>query len=244
MSYIKLIPNHFGIKMLENVARGGGKSVRLPSDDLEFELLKAYVAHFPKKKEGRLPKKFQHPGSDTYIVHTESDDEKLIGGTGNEVYRFYGRIKTKKLNQIISKHPHAKVLVDLGNGLNKRIPIRIFKKLLQIKFIIFERDYEFCMPDEHESESMNAIWETLPEPLKDYVYSINQLLYVLTIENAYNRAVENFMLAKFYLLVGQEKTLKIMYHDGKCEKMKLDDFLEKYGINTDVDFDRIWNKRL
>jgi hypothetical protein len=233
--------------MLENVARGSGKSVTLPSDGLEYELLKAYVANFPKKKEGNLPKKFQHAGSDTFVIHAETNENKPVRTLGpqdpNEVYRFFGRIKRKKLNQIITKHPYAKVLVDLGNGLNKRVPIRIFKKLLQIKFIIFERDYEFCSPDEHESESMNVVWEAPPEIIKEYIYSINQLLYVLTVESSYDKAVENFLLSKFFLLVGQEKTLKIMYQNGKCEKMKLDAFLTEYGINVDVNFNRIWDKQ-
>jgi len=225
---IKLIPTVFGRKILTNIARNtvGGY---LPGKKLEVELLEAYQQHLPDKKN--RPKKFQHPSSDTFIIYSDIDENG-----SKELYRFKGKIKRRKLNKIISKYPKAFVLVDLGNGLSKRIPVKIFKKLIKIKFIIFERDYEFCLPDEFENESMNVIWETLPDKLKDYIYSVNELLYTLTIENAYTKAIENFMMVKFYLLVGEEKVLKILYHDGKCEEIRLQDFLKKFKIDTSVNF--------
>jgi hypothetical protein len=231
MSYIKIVPNYIGLQILENIAHKSIDNVFFPSGKLKCELLEAYHEHLPDKK--KLPQKFQHPAADTFVIYRQINND--FHGS-REIYRFKGRIRRKKLNKIITKFPNASVLVDLGNGLTKMIPIKIFKQLIQIKFIIFERDYEFCMPDEYEHESMNAIWGSLPGRLKDYIYSINQLIYTLTIENSYNKAIENFMLAKFYLLVGEEKNLKILYHDGKPEKIKLEDFLDKYNINTSVDF--------
>lgn len=228
MSTVQLVPNIFGERILENIMRNTPGKSSLPSKKLEAELLEAYQANLPKKKN--LPKKFQHPASETYIIYDDRNDGI------KELFRFKGKIKRRKINKIISKYPKAFVLVDLGNGLSKRIPIKTFKKLLKIKFIIFERDYEFCLPDEFEHESMNVIWESLPDKLKDYIYSINELLYTLTIENAYNKAIENFMMVKFYLLVGEEKIMKILYHDGKVERINLKDFLEKYKLDTNINF--------
>jgi len=229
MGYVRLIPTVFGEQILRNIDANSVGTVSIPSKKLGVELMEEYKRNLPSKKN--LPKKFQHPASDTYIIYSDIDDEN-----SKELYRFKGKIKRRKLNKIISKYPKAFVLVDLGNGLYKKIPIKTFKKLTKIKFIIFERDYEFCLPDEFEHESMNAIWETLPDKLKDYIYSVNELLYVLTLENAYNKAIENFMMVKFYLLVGEEKVLKILYHDDTCEKITLENFMDKYKIDINVNF--------
>lgn len=200
------------------------KEARLPSLSLNDRLHEEYKKNKPGRKN--KPDDFQHPKGCTIVIFGHRDIELM---------RFVGKISKKKVNKLASRYPDAVVQVDLGNGLSKTIPIKTFKKLIKIKFVILDRDFEFCSPDEF-GDSMSADWLSLPDKVSDHIYSVNQLIHVLVMEAAYHKAMEHLTYAKFYLLIDQENTMSILYHSGKTESMSMEDFVDKYDLDFEPKF--------
>jgi hypothetical protein len=234
MTGIKLVPTRLGRKILARIERSDienesvfSKKIRKKFDDsrLKHKLKEAYEKSKPGNKH--LPNTFQHPKASSIVIYDENS---------KEIYKANGKIRKKVLIKICSKHPKAKVLVDLGNGLYKKIPIKSFKKLIKIKFMQFERDYEFFGLDEFSRESMNGIWVTPPEAVTDNIHSINQMLRVFVIEESFDKANDVYLSARFYHLTGVDKVCKILYYSGAVEEVKYVDFLKKYNLDITMDF--------
>jgi len=198
----------------------GKKQVSLGKKDhpkLEKFLKKQFKKNMPKV----MPKSFQHHLGAAMVIYDE---------TAKEIFRCVGEIPKNRLKKIIQKHPNASVLIDLGSGIYKQIPIKSFKRLIKIQFIVFEREYEFFGIDGYEPESKSGDW-FVPESQVDYIYSINQLLKLFIIEEAFDRANQLYVSARFYDLTGVEKTCKVLYKNGKVGKFKYKKFLEEYKLN-------------
>lgn len=200
------------------------KSQKQAEKRFKRALENAYEENKPSGKH--LPDKFQYPKSISIIVR----DEK-----SKEIKRVKGTIRKKLLNKLCARHPNATVLVDLGNGVFKSIPIKTFKKLCKIKFILFERDYEFCSIDDND-DSFDANWYHLPGPLQDHIYSINQMLRVFISEEAFDTAISAYLMAKFYTYTGVEKTCHIMYRGGKIESVNYDTLLRSFNLDFEMNF--------
>lgn len=225
---IKLVANKTGRKMIERTsgrsynpsAKPATKVAKKHKLSLEEELNKAYEDNKPRT----LPEDYQHPKGKTFVIYDE---------TATEIFRCVGTIPAKKLKKINSRYPKAVVMVDLGQNLFQMVPLKMFKKLTKIKFIIFERDYEFFGVDDDEQFSKAGEWFT-PNAIIDYVYSINQLLKMFVIEEAFDRANAVYLSARFYDLTDCTKTCKIMYRSGRVEQMKYTDFVETYMLNLSL----------
>jgi hypothetical protein len=225
---IKLVANKTGRKMIERAsgtsynpsAKPVTKIEKKRKLSLEEELIKAYEDNKPRN----LPEDYQHPKGKTFVIYDE---------TATEIFRCVGSIPAKKLKKLNSRYPKAVVMVDLGKNLFQMVPLKTFKKLTKIKFISFEREYEFFGLDEDERFSKAGEWFT-PNAIIDSIYSINQLLKMFVIEEAFDRANSVYLSARFYDLTGCTKVCKIMYRSGRVEEMKYHDFVEKYMLNLSL----------
>lgn len=202
----------------QKVVRPSDKMAKSTKEQLEKELNKAYKRNMPDK----LPEDYQHPKGSTMVIYDEH---------ANEIFRTIGSIPKKRLNRLASRHPQAQVLVDVGRGIFKMIPIKTFKKLTKIKFVLFQREYEFFGIDDDERFSKSGDWFT-PNAVIDYVYSINQLLRLFIIEEAFDRANAVYLSARFYDLTGSEKVCKILYNSGRVEEVEFGDFLKRYDLSS------------
>lgn len=231
---MRLIPTKRGKKIIERLKKrnkfGKSRDIKLSKSKVEGELLASYKRMRPKI----VPKGFQHPHGKPIVIFDENN---------TQIFRCLGKIPKKTLNKIVSRHPNATVLIDLDNGLYKQLPIKTFKKMTNIKFILFQRDYEFFGVDEFEPWSKSGEWYTPPEAISDTIYSINHLMKVLIIEEAFDKANEVFLSAKFYHLTGVDKMFKILYHNGDVEEIGYDDFINKYKLNVSMGLFEKKNKK-
>jgi len=220
----KIIPKKLGkklIKMLKDSKSKKSKKIddiKIEKKDNRQSLFDKLMKDYKKYKPSIKSEKFQSPNANTFIIYDENS---------NEIYRHRGTIPKKKLNKIASRYSDATVMVDLGRGLYKRISISVFKKLTQIKYIQFERDYEFLTPDGYEPDGFN--WY-VPPVVIDHIYSINQLLKVLLLEDAFDKANDVYLSAKFYLLSGIDKKCKILFKNKQTRKLKYKKFLKEFEL--------------
>jgi hypothetical protein len=209
-------------KMIKNKLLGylNKKKNKIENEKVESEVKRAYKKYTPK-----LPsKRFQHSSGTSITIFNEKSEA---------IYRHLGAMPKKKVNKIASRHPKATVMIDLGQGLFKQISIKTFKKLTKIKYVLFERSYEFFGIDGYEPESKSGDWFA-PEAVIDHVYSMNQLIKLFVFEEAFDRANKVYLSGRFYDLTGAEKVCKVLYDSNRVVSMSLKKFLETYGLVIDT----------
>lgn len=187
---------------------------------LQIELNDAYTANIPSK----ICEKFQHPKTSKIRVY---DKSKMI-------YCFNGKIYKKKLRKLCARHPKATVMIDLGNGLFKSIGIKTFKKLIKIKFMLFETTYELCGVDDNDEDMICPSWWAPSTKLTEKIYSINHLLQVFTLEESHDKSVQKFLSSGLFTLSSSDRVCKILYKTGGVKVMEYKDFLKKYGLDMKI----------
>ena len=212
---VRIIPTELGRQMIAYLKYMNDDN-KMPPSDLKLEVMQAFTTHKPNK----MPNDFQHRKADALVIY---DDKNT------EVYRKIGNIPKKILNKLASRHPKATVMTSLGNGLFKSIPIKQYKKLVKIKFILFERSFEFLSHEFPDELLVLDEWFDM-ESIFEYIYSINHLLMLLTTEEAFDKANQIFLTAKFFRLTSIEKTYKILYRNDSIKEFTYEEFLDKYKL--------------
>jgi hypothetical protein len=218
----RLVPTKRGKEMIKKLHKS--KGLRKFGTEKPEDLAQSLEHDFKKFLPKHPPQKFQHPQGSIFVIYDEGS---------NEIFRCQGTIPKKRLNKIASRHPEATILVDVGCGIFKQVAIKTFKKLIKIKYIQFQREYEFFGIDEFEPQSKSGDWFA-PDAVIDHVYSINQLLKLFIIEEAFDKANAVYLSARFYDLTGVEKVCKILYNSGQVEVVKYKKFLEDYSLNIEM----------
>ncbi len=212
----RLIPTNKGRKLIRNVVDKNPHLYAMEKNKLlHSDLEIAYDKFKPKNKR----KKFQNNNKNSLIIYDNN----------SKIYTKKGSIPNNILTKLYTKHPKANVLVDLGNGLFKSIPINVYKKLTKIKFIILHREYEFLL---HMAEYMSEDEWIDSEPVISNIYSINELLKIIAMEESFDLANSHYLSAKFYSLVSVDKTFKILYKNNKVKEMSYSDFIHKYKLDN------------
>src|SRR5690606_38236639 len=117
----RIVPNKRGKEIIRRLRKDKSVkkiSVKFEDGNASKEVLKAYKKHSPVPR----PKRFQHPNGTTMVIYDENN---------TELYRFRGAIPKKRLAKIVSRYPRATILIDLGSGIYKQIPIKTFKKMIK-----------------------------------------------------------------------------------------------------------------
>lgn len=221
---IKLVPTRIGERIIEHIKSDASTGMEhldasTSKKRLQQELITEYGIHKPSNK----PDRFQHPKSMTIVIYDEKNDE---------VYRKNGRISKKMLNKLASRYPKATVLTSIWNGLFRTIPIKQYKKLCKIKFVLFERSLEFLSHEFPDDLAIFEEWFEL-ESLFEYIYSVNHLLMIISMEDAFEKALQIFTSAKFFRMSNIEKIFKILYRNGRATKMTFEEFIDEYKLDAD-----------